>query len=99
MYPHAHGHLIGGHHITENGTGFRTIMAYYFPGHRTRVNYWSNPKIKFPVTGTPMGIVNVANNARVLTENRFTVASYGDESGSCASSNNIKKGNIGKQSY
>jgi len=76
-YPFGHGHLI------EQGTaltGYRTIMAFYAPGHATRVNYYSNPEITFPVTGTTTGISEVSDNVQVLNENRFDLAAIGDES-------------------
>jgi len=72
-----------GHLILPSGSGYRTIMAYGANGHQTRVNYWSNPDVKFPATNTPTGIKGVSNNARVLTENRFVLAAYGDESRKC----------------
>ena len=63
-FPYGRGHLI------EQGTaatGYRTIMAYYKAGYRTRVNYWSNPSINYPLTGTATGVAEVSNNAAVLT--------------------------------
>ena len=72
-----------GHLILPSGSRYRTVMAYGTDGHWTRVNYWSNPDVIFPATNTPTGVRGVSNNARVLTENRFTLAAYGDESGSC----------------
>ena len=50
--PPAAGHLIkkGKYH-----TGLRTIMAYSRPGHRIRTNYYSNPDVIHPLTGTPTG--------------------------------------------
>ena len=45
-------------------------MAYYTSGHSGRVNYWSNPGVIYPVTGTPTGVTDVSDNARLLTENR-----------------------------
>ena len=79
-----HGHLITPQGLTAR-TGYRTIMSYYAWGHRTRVNYWSSPNIIFPVTGTPTGVAGISDNARILTKNRFTVAAYGDETGTCSS--------------
>ena len=73
-----------GHLILPSGSGYRTIMAYSFTGHTRRVNYYSNPSVTFPATGTPTGITGVSNNARVITLNRNVVAAYGDESGSCS---------------
>eukprot|EP00088_Acartia_fossae_P054754 TRINITY_DN6318_c0_g1_i2.p1 TRINITY_DN6318_c0_g1~~TRINITY_DN6318_c0_g1_i2.p1 ORF type:complete len:529 (+),score=57.41 TRINITY_DN6318_c0_g1_i2:44-1630(+) len=72
-YPDGHGY-----HFAP---GYRTIMAYTDRAnrHRTRVNYYSNPTVPFPPTGTPTGVFDVANNARVLTVNRFAMANVGDE--------------------
>jgi len=63
-------------------TGVRTIMAYYAHGYRTRVNYWSNPDVKYQ--GVASG-TSGENNARVLREHRFAFAAIGDESNACGS--------------
>jgi len=60
-------------------TGFRTILGYNYPGHRERVNYYSNPDVIYPRTLTPTG-TSVDNNAKVLTVQRFKLADIGDES-------------------
>ena len=75
-----------GHHIEQGSsfTGYRTILAYYASGHSTRVNYYSNPSVDYPVTKTPTGVTDLSNNARVITENRFSFASLGDESSVCS---------------
>merc|ERR1719220_2151248 len=39
-YAYGHGHLI---EEGKSSTGYRTILAYTATGHRTRVNYYSNP--------------------------------------------------------
>ena len=81
-YPYAHGSYI------EKGDqphGLRTIMAYQKPGYKNRVPYYSNPKVIHPRTGTPTGQARTANNARLLTEMRFKLASMGDESRPCSS--------------
>jgi len=77
-----------GHHITKGtaSTGYRTILAYAISGHRTRVNYYSNPLVKFPATGTPSGVSGTADNARLLTQQRFKLAAMGDESKTCGGS-------------
>jgi hypothetical protein len=77
MYDHGHGYLIA---KGSHSTGFRTILAYNADGHRTRVNYYSNPDVLYPTTGTATGVTGVANNARILTDNRFALAAVGDES-------------------
>ena len=83
-FPYGTGHLI------EQGTastGLRTIMAYNKAGYSTRVNYWSNPAVNHPLTGTPTGVAEVSNNAAVLTQQRFNLAMVGDETtGSCVNS-------------
>jgi len=69
-----------GKHIS--GPGVRTIMAYKAPGFTDRVNWWSNPDVKYQgaATGT-----SEENNARVLREHRFAFAAIGDESNACGS--------------
>ena len=79
--PYGRGHLIqqGG----SASEGYRTILAYYATGHATRVNYYSNPSVRYPVTGTPTGVAGQADNARVFRENIATFAELGDESAYC----------------
>jgi len=75
-----------GHQIQPPGKpGYFTIMAYNGPGHDTPANYYSNPDVIFPETKTPTGIPGVSNVARVITQNRFLMASCGNEepSGRC----------------
>jgi len=62
------------------GTGKRTNMAYYAPGHGTKINWYSNPDVMYQ--GVPTGTEN-ENNARVLREHRFAFATIGDESKAC----------------
>ena len=79
-FPEGHGHLI------ENGNwyyGMRTILAYSSPGHQLRVNYYSNPKVKHPQTGTPTGVEGLSDNASVLVRNIDRLASWGNETASC----------------
>ena len=56
-------------------------MAYNADGHKTRVNFMSNPNVDYK--GYPTGNAAHADNARVVTENRFAMADIGDESGAC----------------
>jgi len=77
-----HGHLIA---QGSASTGYRTILAYNAAGHSQRVNYYSNPDVNYPLTGTPTGVSGVSNNARVLTVQRFDLAKVGDESSGCSS--------------
>ena len=59
-------------------------MSYSYAGHETRVNYYSNPSVILPDTGTPTGLEGISDNAAVLTKNRFTMAALGDESADCS---------------
>ena len=76
-----------GHLIEPKGptkySGYRTIMAYIADGHYERVNYYSNPNVDFPRTRKPTGVVGVADNAKVITENRCTFANIGNEKEVC----------------
>ena len=56
-----------------------TIMAYTWGGKK-RINYFSNPHVIFPSTGTPTGEGGKSDNAAVLLRNRFKIADMGDES-------------------
>ena len=56
--------------------------GYPFEGVR---NFWSNPRMILQESGTPLGVWGMADNAAVLTRNRFTYAATGDESGQCGS--------------
>ena len=47
-------------------------MAYNGFGHYTRVNYYSNPSVIFPITDTATGVAGKEDNARVITMNRWT---------------------------
>ena len=80
MFSYGHGHLIA---AGNGNSGVRTILAYSASGHSTRVNYYSNPAVSYPSTGTPTGVTGVSNNAAVITENRFAFAALGDESATC----------------
>ena len=55
-------------------------MAYPSPNQYTRVNYYSNPNVIYPVTFTATGVVGVSENAALLMFNRFALAVVGDES-------------------
>merc|ERR1719410_2256445 len=67
-------------------TGYNSIMAYGTTGYRRKANYYSNPDVIYPGTGTPTGVDGVSNNAAVITKNRFAMAALGDESSICSSS-------------
>ena len=93
---HGGGYCLKG--TDENGMKFQTIMG----GSCTRtsresrpINYYSNPEVIYPVTGTPTGgepfettsIDDVAgyikNNSRIVRNKRFALAAVGDESTAC----------------
>merc|ERR1712227_732117 len=82
VFDYGHAHLI----LPTGDTtysGYRTILAYFADGHYNRVNYYSNPAIIFPTTGTATGVVGVSNNVAVLNQNRAAYAALGDESQAC----------------
>eukprot|EP00092_Neocalanus_flemingeri_P030752 GFUD01033395.1.p1 GENE.GFUD01033395.1~~GFUD01033395.1.p1 ORF type:complete len:725 (+),score=108.76 GFUD01033395.1:33-2207(+) len=74
----AHAHLILPTSPNDY-SGYRTILAYHANGHRFRKNYYSNPNVLFSTTNTATGVISVSNNARVITANRFAMASCGNE--------------------
>ena len=81
IFSYGHGQLI------EKGsasTGYNSIMAYGTTGYRRKANYYSNPDVIFPGTGTPTGVAGVSDNARVLREMIGQMAALGDESGTCS---------------
>ena len=65
-------------------SGYKTIMAYKTYNHPHLANYYSNPYVIHPNTRTATGILGQANNARILTMQRFAFASIGDESSGCS---------------
>ena len=63
--------------------GSTTILAYQTHGHWARANYYSDPNMIYPPTGTPLGVVGVSNNVKVITDVRIAFAAVADESGTC----------------
>ena len=55
-------------------------ISYDADGYRNRVNYYSNPSIKYQ--NIPTGDAK-SNNAGLLTERRFIMSKVGDESMKC----------------
>ena len=70
-------------------------MSYSAEGHQKRINYFSNPRMILPESGTRLGVWGESDNAAVLTRNRFRYAATGDESGQCGGSG----GGGGKYKY
>lgn len=81
-FPYGHAHLI------EQGTGARGYRTIASNAQTTPVNYYSNPAVILPATGTSTGVEGVSNNAAVFIHNRFTFAAIGDESSLCPTSSN-----------
>jgi peptidyl-Asp metalloendopeptidase len=65
-FPHGHGF--------QNGTAWRTIMAYDCATSCNRLQYWSNPNVLY--AGSPMGTVPTHDNARVLNATASTIAGF-----------------------
>jgi len=78
-YDYGYGWLIGPEDL--DGIGYRTVLAYSNPGYHRRVNQISNPDISY--NGYPTGDAALADNARVIRDNRFLMQKIGDESESC----------------
>jgi hypothetical protein len=69
--PRTYGH---GYRHDGPSPGWRTVMSYDCPAHCERLQYWSNPDIKY---GTySMGTTATNDNARVLNETAATVAAF-----------------------
>ena len=56
-------------------TGLRTIMAYPYEGHPFKGvrNFWSNPRMTLPESGTALGVEGESDNAAVLTNNTIII--------------------------
>ena len=79
--PHANGHLLD-LGKAESNFGFCSIMSYSNSEHQHRINYYSNPKVKFWVANTPTGTED-NNNADIIIRNRMALQDIGDESSEC----------------
>jgi hypothetical protein len=93
-FAHELGHNMGSHHDHESTDGtaaypysygyqeptgtWRTVMSYNCPNGCTRLNYWSNPDIKYG--GNPMGVggtgPTAADNQRSLNNTAYTCANF-----------------------
>ncbi len=74
LYPYARGHYNTA--PTFPASPWRTIMSYQTVPATTRVQYWSNPNINYPIGGDPMGIVAARDNALALNNTSATVANF-----------------------
>lgn len=70
---------------------FRTVMAYNCPGGCPRINYWSNPNVSYNglVTGIAHTASDSADNARTLTNTKFTTANFFQTTNSPPSFNTV----------
>ncbi len=88
-FAHEIGHLLSARHNPETdpstspysyghgyryGNSWRTIMAYNCNGNCPRLNYWSNPDVRY--NGVPMGTASTSHNQRVLVNTKATVAGF-----------------------
>ena len=80
--PRAGEYAFGLHIRERNGrpSGFRTVLAYSGSGFRTRVNRYSNARVRFGGrrTGDSQN-----DNARLLNERRFLMQNVDNERRSC----------------
>lgn len=73
-YPYDHGFYNTS--PTSPATPWRTIMTYQTSPASTRVQYWSNPNINYPVGGDMMGNGASADNHQLLNNTALTVANF-----------------------
>jgi len=92
-YAYGHGHLIA---AGNANTGLRTVLAYNAAGHATRVNYYSNPNVNHPTTGTATGVSGVSDNVRLINEKAVALSNIGDESEACGDSGSSYCGEVKK---
>jgi hypothetical protein len=71
VLPFVYGH---GFQYTSGGKAWRTIMAYDCEHGCPRLQYWSNPNVKY--NNIAMGSAGTSDNARVLNETAATVAGF-----------------------
>jgi hypothetical protein len=72
-YPYNHGFFNTS--PTSPATPWRTVMAYQTTPASTRVQYWSNPSVNYPIGNDPMGSAT-ADNHQVLNNTALTVANF-----------------------
>jgi hypothetical protein len=75
-YPYNRGYV---NTAPSSGTAWRTIMSYNGSPSSTRVQYWSNPGVNYPVGNDPMGGPcggSTTDNHQVLNNTALTVANF-----------------------
>jgi len=79
-YSYGHGYLIKPTGPTKY-SGYRTILAYFADGHYNRINHYSDPGEICPDCLEADSVLgdDEANNAKVITDNRFAMAACGAE--------------------
>ncbi|MEX6506703.1 M12 family metallo-peptidase [Jiella sp. M17.18] len=75
--PFPYGH---GFQQTAKAPSWRTIMAYNCASSCSRLQYWSNPNVKY--NNIAMGTAATHDNARVLNQTATTVAAFNSPPGS-----------------
>lgn len=73
-YPYDHGFFNTA--PTAPATPWRTVMAYQTSPASTRVAYFSNPSVNYPIGGNAMGNAATADNHRVLNNTALTIANF-----------------------
>ena len=53
-------------------TGYRTILGYNADGHDIRVNYYSNPAVTHPITGTPTNPMGTTYSVQYKCDTAFS---------------------------
>ena len=72
-YAYDHGFT---HPSSTAAESWRTIMSYSTTPSSTRVQYWSNPNVNYPVGSVAMGTAATEDNHRVLNNTAATVANF-----------------------
>jgi hypothetical protein len=72
-YAYDHGFT---HPSATAAQSWRTVMSYQTSPASTRVQYWSNPNINYPVMSVAMGTAATEDNHHVLNNTAATVANF-----------------------
>jgi len=89
------------HGYRNTAERWRTIMSTSFScdnGFCTRINYWSNPDVGHPSTGSQMGVpagaAEAANNRRTINESSFRVANFRQQADSFEPDDTFQTANV-----